>query len=321
MLSRVADSIYWMCRYIERAENYSRFMDVNLSLIMDMRGDIAEQWEPLVRITGDNALFVSLYNDRYARDEVIEFLTFDQNNPNAILSCITQARENARTVREIISSEMWQQINELYLSVREFGNVGEEALSEYYRKIKKGAHLFNGTMDATLTHNEAYHFANTGRLIERADKTDRILDMKYFYLLPRVEDVGSPLDYLQWSALLRSTSAYEMYRKKYGKLEYRNIINLLLFDQDFPRAVRFSLQEADHSLHTISGAPSGTFANAAEKEMGKLISRLSFDDTEDVITFGLHEYLDNLQVAMNSVSREIFNVFFSRSQLLEQKKI
>ena len=308
MLSRVADSIYWMSRYIERAENYARFMDVNLSLIMDLPPDIAEQWQPLVRITGDHALFVSEYED-YSRDAVVEFMTFDKNNPNSILSCLIQARENARTIREIISSELWRHINELYLSVKEATLVDNENLSDFYRHIKNGAHLFDGIMDATLIHNEAYHFANLGRLIERADKTDRMLDMKYFYLLPRIEDVGSPLDYLQWSALLRSTSAYQVYRMKYGKLDYRDIIQLLLFDREFPRAVFFCLLESNHSLHAISGTSVGAFNNTAEKEIGKLLSQLSFNDVHDVISYGLHEYLDDFQVKLNLLSSEIFNCF------------
>lgn len=311
MLSRVADSIYWMSRYIERAENYARFMDVNLSLIMDLPQTLSEQWQPLVRITGDNALFVSAYED-YCRDAVVEFLTFDKNNPSSILSCLIQARENARTIREIISSELWRQVNELYLSVKEATRVGNEDLSDFYRHIKNGAHLFNGIMDSTLIHNEAYHFANLGRLIERADKTDRILDMKYFYLLPRIEDVGSPLDYLQWSALLRSTSAYQVYRMKYGKLDDRDIIQLLLFDREFPRAVYFCLLESNQSLHTICGTPVGTFNNSAEKEMGKLLSQMSFNDVDDVIRYGLHEYLDDFQIKLNLLSNEIFNCFFSQ---------
>lgn len=312
MLSRVADSIYWMTRYVERAENYARFMDVNLSLIMDLPKTFSEQWQPLVRITGDNSVFVSMY-DQYSRDAVVEFLTFDKNNPSSILSCLIQARENARTIREIISSEMWWQINELFLSVKEATLVDNENLSGFYRHIKNGTHLFNGIMDSTLSHNEAYHFANLGRLLERADKTDRMLDMKYFYLLPRVEDVGTALDYLQWSALLKSTSAYEVYRKKYGKMDYRDIIHLLLFDREFPRAVFFCLLESDKSLHAITGTPPGTFDNSAEKEMGRIMSQLSFNDVNDVVRYGLHEYLDDFQVKLNLLGNEIFRTFFSQS--------
>lgn len=312
MLSRVADSIYWMSRYIERADNYARFMDVNLSLIMDLPKNISEQWQPLVRITGDDALYESMYGD-YSRNSVVDFMTFNKNNPNSILSCLIQARENARTIREIISSEMWRQINEVYLSVKDATIISNENLSEFYRQIKNGTHLFNGIMDATLIHNEAYHFANLGRLLERADKTDRILDMKYFYLLPRIEDVGSTLDYMQWSSLLKSTSAYEVYRKKYGKMDYHNIIDLLLFDREFPRAVHFCLLESDKSLHTITNTQLGAFNNSAEKEMGKVISQIGFNDVDDVINFGLHEYLDDFQVKLNQVSDEIFHTFFAQT--------
>ncbi|MCA9398160.1 MAG: alpha-E domain-containing protein [Candidatus Omnitrophica bacterium] len=312
MLSRVAESIYWMSRYIERAENYARFMDVNLSLIVDLPTNIQEQWQPLVNITGDAVVYESMYGE-YTRNNVVEFLTFNKNNVNSILSCLVQARENARTIREIISSEMWQQINEMYLGVKDATLTANDNLSEFYRYIKNGSHLFNGIMDTTLIHNEAYHFANLGRLLERADKTDRILDMKYFYLLPRVEDVGTTLDYMQWSALLKSTSAYEVYRKKYGKMDYRDIIEFLIFDREFPRAIHFCLIESDKSLHTISNTQLGTFNNSAEKEMGKIISQLNFNDVHDVIHYGLHEYLEDFQIKLNHLGEEIFNTFFSRS--------
>lgn len=320
MLSRVANSIYWMTRYIERAENYARFIDVNLFLIMDMPQNVKAQWQPLVRITGDDVLYESVYGE-YTRDNVIEFLTFNKNNPNSILSCLIHARENARTIREIISSEMWQQINELYLTVKDATLKTNEDLASFFSYIKKGSHLFSGIMDTTLTHNESYHFANIGRLIERAEKTDRILDMKYFYLLPRVEDVGATLDYMQWSGLLKSTSAYEVYRKKYGRMDYRDIIEFLIFDREFPRAIHFCLIESHKSLHTISNTQPGTFNNAAEKEMGKIISQLSFNDVNDVIAFGLHEYLDDLQVKLNYLGDEIFNVFFSQSQPKERERV
>ncbi len=315
MLSRVAESIYWMSRYIERAENYARFIDVNLSLIMDLPKNMSEQWQPLVRVTGDDVLYETIYGN-FSRDNVIEFLTFNKNNPNSILSCLIQARESARTIREIISSEMWQQINELYLAVKDATLTENSDLSVFYAQIKSGTHLFNGIMDSTLIHNEAYHFANLGRLLERADKTDRILDMKYFYLLPRIEDVGTTLDYLQWSALLKSTSSYEVYRKKYGKMDYRHIIEFLIFDREFPRAIYFCLLESDKSLHAITNTQLATFNNYAEKEMGKIISQLSFNDVQDVINYGLHEYLDDFQVKLNILNEEIFNTFFSQSNLL-----
>lgn len=310
MLSRVASSIYWLNRYVERAENYARFIDVNLNLTMDMPPGLSEQWAPLIKITGDNHTFEAAYGE-YSKDAVIQFMTFDLNNPNSILSCLASARENARTIREIISSELWQQLNELYLAVIQTKQATTPNFSEFYRQIKMGAHLFAGVMDATLSHNEGWHFGQLGRLLERADKTTRTLDMKYFYLLPQVSDVGSPLDYLQWSALLKSASAYEAYRKVYGRLDYRWVVAFLIFDRDFPRAIQFCLMAADRSLHAISNTQLASFNNGAEKDMGKLISQLNFTDVDDVFHYGLHEYLDNLQTKLNEVGGSIHNSFFS----------
>lgn len=310
MLSRVANCIYWLNRYIERAENNARFVDVNLSLTMDLPPQLQEQWHPLVQITGDEILFREYYGE-FSKENVMQFLTFDRSNPNSIFSCLHFARENARAIREIISKEMWRQINELYLSVKEANMDSVENSDNFYNHIKVNSHLLEGIMDATLSHNEAWHFGNMGRLMERADKTDRILDMKYFYLLPKVEDVGSPIDYLQWSALLKSASAYEAYRKKFGKLDYRLISYFLIFDREFPRAILFCLMEADRSLHAISNTQVSTFNNPAEKELGKIISQLNFNDIDDVFHHGLHEYLDDLQVRLNSFGEAVFDTFFS----------
>lgn len=314
MLSRVANATYWLTRYVERAENYARFMDVNLSLTMDLPPGILEQWRPLVVITGDESLFKLIYGGQYTKENVIQFLTFDRNNPNSIISCLASARENARSVREIISSELWRQVNDLYLSVQDSTDLSEEKLDDFYRHIKHGSHLFGGVMEVTMPHNEAWHFANMGRLIERADKTDRILDMKYFYLLPRIEDVGTPIDFLQWSAVLKSASAYEAYRKVYGRLDFKFIVEFLLFNRYFPRAVHFCLLMADQSMHAISNTRTGTFNNQAEKEMGKIISEMNFNDVADVFAYGLHEYLDDFQAKLNKLSEAIYKTFFSTSE-------
>lgn len=313
MLSRVANATFWLTRYVERAENYARFVDVNLSLTMDLPPGIEEQWRPLVVITGDDFLFKLTYGERYTKDNVIRFLTFDRGNPNSIISCLASARENARSVREIISSELWRQVNDLYLSVQDKKDLSGQNLDDFYRHIKQGSHLFEGIMEVTMPHNEAWHFANIGRLIERADKTDRILDMKYFYLLPKIEDIGTPLDYLQWSAVLKSASAYEAYRKVYGRLDFKYIVEFLLFNRHFPRAVHYCLQTADRSLHAIGDTPVSTFNNPAEKEMGKIISELNFTDVSDVFAYGLHEYLDDFQAKLNKLGEAIFKTFFSIS--------
>src|SRR5215212_6718491 len=215
MLSRVADSIYWMSRYVERAENVARFVEVNLQLMLDSTCGQDQQWAPLVATTGDEAAFRKRYKEA-TQDNVIQFLAFDPENPNSILSCLRAARENARTVREIISSEMWLQLNKFYLMVNDAAATGQGRNSphEFFSEVKLASQLFTGITDGTMSHGEAWHFSRLARKLERADKTSRILDVKYFILLRSVADVGTPLDDTQWAAVLRSASAFEMYRKR-----------------------------------------------------------------------------------------------------------
>lgn len=312
MLSRVADSIYWMSRYVERAENVARFVEVNLKLMLDAPAGEGQQWEPLVNTTGDHAVFAKRYGAA-TQQNVIHFLTFDAENPNSILSCIRSARENARTVREVISSEMWLQLNTFYLMVTQAAenSSAHEEPHEFFTEVKNANHLFNGIAQATMTHGEPWHFFQLGRTLERADKTSRILDVKYFLLLRSVQDVGTPFDDIQWAAVLRSASAFEMYRKRHGRISPRGVVQFLLLDREFPRAVHFCLLAARDSLHAISGTPPGTFRHPAEKLLGLLCSELSFTDVDEIINAGLHEYLDNLQTRMNQVGAGIHDTFFA----------
>ncbi|MEM6822343.1 MAG: alpha-E domain-containing protein, partial [Verrucomicrobiota bacterium] len=215
MLSRVANAIYWMCRQIERADNIARFVDVNINLNLDLPSDIESQWQPLVNTTGDDEWFEKHYGDA-TEETVIRFLTIDEKYPNSIISCVRAARENARTTRESISSEMWEHLNSLYLFTNDYAKQPQtlESAFSFFRRIKMSCHLFYGLMDATLSHTEPWHFARLGQYTERADKTSRILDIKYYILLPDLEDVGAPFDNIQWSALLKSASALEMFRKE-----------------------------------------------------------------------------------------------------------
>jgi uncharacterized alpha-E superfamily protein len=311
MLSRVADSIYWMNRYVERAENIARFIDVNLMLLLDALPDAAQQWEPLVLTTGDLPLFQERYGEATA-DNVIRFLTFDTSYPNSILSCLRSARENARSVREIISSEMWEQVNAFYLMVNEADQSKHVMeLSDFFHQVKLSSHLFAGVMDATMTHNEGWHFGQIGRRLERADKTARILDVKYFILLPSLRYVGSMLDNIQWMALLKSASAYEMYRKRGGhRLCPTAIAEFLILDPEFPRSIRFCVTQVERSLHEIMGTPIGTWSTAVERNLGKLRTDLDYLTIEDIIQVGLHENLDDLQLRMNLVAGEIGETFF-----------
>ena len=311
MLSRVANSIYWLTRYVERAENIARFIDVNLNLLLDSPAGITQQWEPLVVTTGDLSLFQERYGVATA-ENVIQFLTFDRKYSNSILSCLQRARENARSIREIISSEMWEQVNAFYLMVKEADpDQSLSALHEFFTQVKMASHLFAGVMDATMTHNEGWNFGQMGRLLERADKTTRILDVKYFILLPSAKDVGTTLDEIQWIALLRSASAYEMYRKCQHRITPTGVVEFLILDQDFPRSIRFCLLRSERALHKITGTPGGTWRDPGERALGRLRSELDYLTIEEIIQQGLHEFLNDLQIQLNGVGNQIFQTFFA----------
>jgi uncharacterized alpha-E superfamily protein len=311
MLSRVADSIYWMNRYVERAENVARFVDVNLNLLLDAPLGVEQQWEPLTVTTGDRDLFQERYGSATA-ENVLRFLTFDKDYPNSIISCLRAARENARSVREVISSEMWEQVNAFYIMVNEAADTGSLAdLHIFFPEVKMASHLFAGVMEATMAHTEGWHFGRLGRLLERADKTARILDVKYYILLPSVQAVGSPLDDLQWIALLKSASAYEMYRKCQYRITPRGVTEFLILNRDFPRSIQFCLLQAQESLHCISGTPAGTWRKDSERALGRLRTELDYLTVDEITQQGLHEFLDQLQTRLNVVGEKIFSDFFA----------
>lgn len=311
MLSRVADSIYWMSRSIERAENVARFVDVTLNLMLDLPEATADQWRPIVDTSGDFQLFRQLGYEA-TEDNVVRFLTFDERNPNSILSCLQAARENARSVRSVISSEMWEQLNTFYLMVKEAAAApGHLDHHSFFSRVKLASHLFVGVTDATMSHGEAWHFNRLGRLQERADKTSRILDVKYFLLLPSPNYVGTALDDVQWSALLKSASALEMYRKRYGRIAPGDIAEFLILDREFPRAIRFCLFRCEESLRGISGSLPGTYSNTPERKLGRLRSELDCTTIEEIIGAGLHEFLDRFQADLNAVGDSIFEAFFA----------
>ena len=312
LLSRVADAVYWMARYIERAENVARFLDVNHNLMIDLPHAYTGQWQPIIDTTGDGELFRERYGHA-DQQNVLQFLAFDPAYGNSIFSCIRAARENARSVRETISSEMWIQINNLYLLITEESRrASHSSLPAFCQQVRMACHLFSGIQDVTMSHNEAWHFIRLGTLLERADKTSRILDVKYFILLPAVADVGTPYDDVQWSAVLKSVSGFEMYRKCHGRISPERIVEFLLLDGHFPRAIRYCISRADRSLHAVSGTPIGTFSCAAEQRMGLVRSELDFARVEPILAGGLHEFCDALQDKMNTIDECVRSDFFGQ---------
>jgi len=308
MLSRVADSLYWLARYIERAENHSRILDVNLQVTLDddhigEEGDKSD-WEPILAALEDRKLFQRLYAVTNA-ETVCEFLTFAQENPSSIRSCVAAARENARTVREYISSEMWERINSLYLWLNSADARQTFASSaiDFYRQLVDFAHQFHGTTDATLTHGEGWSFLQVGKYLERADSASRILDLKYHILLPHGEQVGGNVDTVQWQAVLKSCSAFEAYRKLHtGQVTPWSVAEFILLHEQFPRSIRFCAEQLDVALHAISGSSRAHFANEAERLSGKLCSDLNYAMIGDITRAGLHQHLDGIQYRLIEIA-------------------
>lgn len=319
MLSRVAESIYWMNRQIERAENIARATETTLDMAIEGAMPPGRLWNGLVCTFGDQADFWRRHG-LADQPHVIEFLAFDRDNPNSIVNCLAQARENARTVREMISSAMWQEINRFYLEVRgASANQGElDNPLAFLTEVKRASQLITGATDATMSHGDAWHFARMGRLIERADKTSRVLDVEHFFQphLHRTDDgetddeIVSPID---WSSVLESASALEMYRKQHGRILRRNVAEFLLLDREFPRAVHFCLTKAEESLLAITGGMKGTYSTVAEQQMGRLRATFDYADIDEILaaSHGLHGFIDQFQGRLNAVSNAIHETFFA----------
>jgi uncharacterized alpha-E superfamily protein len=312
MLSRVADSLCWMSRYIERAENVARFIDVNVHMTLDLPIGAVEQWDPLVATTGDHDKFIERYGAA-TRENTIRFLAFDPANPNSIVSCLRSARENARSVRQFITLEMWEHVNKFYMMVNSSTAPlrAVEAPHDFFSDIMMASHLFLGITDATMSHGEGWNFCRMACMLERADKTSRILDVKYFMLLPSLGYIGTPYDDILWGAVLRSTSAFEMYRKKHQQISPERVVDFLVLDREFPRAIHHCVIKAEESLRAISGTQGGTFQNQAEQRLGRVRAELDYIQVEEIIRAGLHEFLDSLQDDLNVSGQAIFDTFFA----------
>ena len=318
MLSRVADSLYWINRFVERAENISRFLEVSEAMSLDNPSSNAEPWLPLIDASGDRQLFDQSYPLRSPQD-VRGFLLLDRNNPNSIVSCISNARENARQIRDVISTEMWEHINELFWSLQDGEVLWREPDLEQLRTIRRGCQLFYGITDVTLSRDHAWLFSRLGRLIERADKTSRILDVKYFLLLPDPSAVGGVLDELQWIALLRSAGAYQMYRQSVQQaISPTSVAHFLLLDPIFPRSVRFCVQEINDTLECIQNNSIPGSPDELECLRGQLVAKWSYVRIEPLINRGLHEAIDQLQNDLNQLHGLIHNNYFTTPALTPQ---
>jgi uncharacterized alpha-E superfamily protein len=312
MLSRIAESLFWLARYIERAEDTARILDVNYHMLLEQSQDSYQlRWEPLIVMAGEEKLFRRLYSEVNAPN-VFEFLAFRQDNPSSIIQCITKARENARTIRDCISREMWEDINGLYHMVGRF-DPRDEIIAGPHRfcdKIKFGTHRFHGVTDATLPHDEGWQFLRIGWSLERAEMTSRLVDVQYQNLLDELPSVGTP-DNHQWMAVLRSVGALETYHRQYhASIEPEKVAGMLILHPQHPRSIRFSTTEVQSGLRAISGSGLGSYANEAERLAGKLVERLRYDKIDEIFKQGLHSYLNELADMFALIGSDIAHNYF-----------
>jgi uncharacterized alpha-E superfamily protein len=312
MLSRVAESVYWMSRYVERAENVARFVNVNYNLTLGNSSPLGEQWSPLVYTTGDHQDFEDRY-DGPTRENVLRFLLFDRENPNSIYSCISHAREAARTVREVLPSGIWEQLNRFYLLVKNASGSDEPIQQPYdfCDSIRMASNLLVGIQDSSMLHDEAWSFVRAGRFIERADKTSRIVDVQYFLLLPKARDVGSSIDVIRWSSLLKSADALNMYRRTYGRLAPEKVAQFLILDPIFPRSIRFCVSEVAECLQQTARLEQSIGDSPSGRLVGQLLGRLEQITIEEIIEQGMHAFIDHVQGALNLVGSAVQNDYFN----------
>lgn len=311
MLSRTASMLYWMSRYVERAENNARILDVayRMSLLTKDPNLQDQEWFAPLNITGTLFPFSGRHNLVCAK-EVLHFMALDPENPGSIYNCAKQARENARAVRGTITSEMWEVVNSTWLEMQ---NMDEDRLyargvSSFFDWVKERSHLFRGVTFGTIRRDEAFQFHRLGTYIERADNTARMLDAKYHILLPAVTDVGGAVDYYQWSAVLRSVSAFESYRKVYRDvITPLRIAELLILRDDIPRSLHFCLRDVYDILCKVQNVNS----YEATRLAGEIYASLQFGLVENIFASGLHEYLTAFLESTSRLGAEINTAFFA----------
>jgi uncharacterized alpha-E superfamily protein len=326
MLSRVADSLFWMSRYIERAEDLMRVLAVNFLTLLDAgQMDHEQSWQPMLAITYDEKLYESLYAKYTARD-IIEFIVWNQTNPNSVIWCITMARENARSVREQISKEMWETLNRLYFILRE--SPQEKAFREpveFFNSLRTATQGFRGITSETMTHSEAYEFIELGKHLERAEKTARIVSVKYETVcnLPQ----GSPEEALQLMAMLKSCSAFEPFRREHtSQLSAAAIVQYLLLSREFPRSVTFCLNRSLRAVNTINNAGDNVQASLQvisqnakpQRSLGKMVSELEYLEVSEVLGESLQKYLDQLRKRLNQIGEDVTRTYFSTQVILPE---
>jgi len=299
MLSRVADALFWMSRYLERAEQVALLLDVCFHLELDLRGvsvgPYELHWTSLAAILQQRVPAKAAASPQSA---ISDWLAFDLENSDSIMACIARARLNARSIRGTINSTMWRELNKLYwqLADPEFVHRARESPYEFYQAVECGSALFQGLCDATLNHDEGWQFIQLGRFLERVSKTLRVLDIQYQLLHDLANPADVPLSNLHWAGVLRSCRAYEAYQRLYvGRIEPVHVVEFLLLRPDFPRSVRFCLEASAGALEAIEGQVPGREFGQADRLLGLILAELKFRGLEEILAGDLHQFLASLQ--------------------------
>lgn len=311
MLSRVADNLYWMSRYLERAEHTARLLDVELQLWLDQSPEVgAGRWRFLV-----DALQIRGVQGRLDPLQLAEALVFSRENVSSIVSCVAAARENLRHVREQCSSEMWEQLNKLYLQVMERRPEKGWILNshELFRSVEEGAHLFQGITDATMSHGEGWQFIQLGRYVERADTLAALMDTHFNRTAQPADQPVDSAEYLSWVGLLRGCAAFEAYCKAHtAEIRPLRVAEFLILNPDLPHSIRFSVDRINAALHII-----GDLTERREKTpsriAGRLRAKLSFSQIEEIMADGVAGYLGSIRSECAEIHGAIHQIYFDYS--------
>lgn len=292
MLSRTADHLYWMARYVERAENTARLLDIayQTTLQPQAAADAEQTWRSLLSISELNALHASGYTSVDGRS-VMKFFVADENNLSSIFNCLRAARENARAVRGALTTEVWETTNQTWLEFRKLLKADwlrdPSALFEW---VKYRSHLSRGVTVGTMLQDEAFHFIRIGSFLERADNTARLLDVKFYDESQAPSDGDAARDFYYWSAVLRSVSGFEIYRKVYSNvIQPDKVAELLILRQDMPRSLAHCMARLVSNLKRVANPQSAETLRRA----GRLEAELNFGRIDEILATGLHNYLDD----------------------------
>lgn len=306
MLSRVAEHIYWMARYIERAESTARLINVNTFLFLDLPKGFMPEWEPLIYITGSEDEFEAAYGD-YNERSVVKFLMNDSANPSSLISCLKNARENCRSIRDAMPPAAWEELTALYDYARENlqSGLARRNRHAYLKQIIRGTQLLAGALNSTMTRDEAFSFLCIGHHLERADMTSRFIDVRTANLLPEQATELRPFETMQWMSVLNSLDAYLMYRKhQQAQVARSQVLRFLIQDPLFPRSFLYSVRSI---MEGITNLPNNQVVLLRLKKLEKT----ALNSKVPALRQGeLHAYLEELQKGLDFLDNAIHDTYF-----------